>query len=68
MYPQTPPKRTNALNGQRAEDSGDHQVTNGGVGKPWSPLRTSDSAYRMFSHHGAVMWLTYQCRLNLRTA
>jgi hypothetical protein len=53
MYPQAPPKRTNALNGQRIEDSGDHQVTNGGVGKPWSPLRTSDSGYCMFSYRGA---------------
>ena len=53
MYPQTPPKGTNALNGQSTEDFGDHQVTNGGVGKPWSPLRTSDSAYRMLRHRGA---------------
>jgi len=68
MHPQTPPRRTDASNGQRIEYSGDHQVSNGGVGKPWSPLRTSDSAYRTFAHRDAVMWLTYQSRLNPRTA
>jgi hypothetical protein len=53
MYPQTPPKRTNALNGQGSEDFRGHQVTDGGVGKPWSPLRTSESAYHTFQHCGA---------------
>jgi hypothetical protein len=69
MSPQTPPKRTNLSNGHGTEEFRGHQVTNGGVGKPWSPLRTSDNAYRMFPRRSTGRpWLTYQCRPNPKTA
>lgn len=58
MSPQTPPRRTPALNEQSAYhgDSGSLESMNGGDGRTWSPLRTGDKSQSMFPH--ALQWLT----------